>query len=265
MRVLSFLAGVAALAVFGSCLSAQLTVGLSVDSVIHEPNETEAGPFLSSQTIANPHFDPTNDADSDGFDDTNGEPALLPLIGKGEGLSHLDSVSPEMYALANTTTHDLIILTNNTGADLIVDMDFTTPSAGAIAISSTRAAVSPVTAPEQSSPDPAATMRLFGYDPAAVSVPNGSSVAIVMVVTKWARMLDTSPRDYYVEFTFTDLASATIMRFEASLTVPYANGAESSGGCTSHDGPLPKGLALVIGGSMVACIFRRKLLEKARA
>lgn len=260
MRVFLMLASL----VFGAGLSAQLTAGLSIDQVIHEPNDTEAGPFLSSLTIANPHYDPTRDLDTDGFDDTTGEPQFLPLIGNGNGLHSLDSVSPEMYALAKTTTHDLIILTNNTGADVIVDLDFTTPSPGALTISQTRAAVSPASAPEQALPDPTANLTIFGYDPAAVSVPNGSSVAIALIVTKWAARLDTSPRDYFVEFTFTDLASATVMRVEAALTVPYSDGADSSTACTSHNGPLPRHLLLLIGGGAVAIVTRRKLL-KARA
>ncbi|MBX3460453.1 MAG: hypothetical protein KF696_10910 [Planctomycetes bacterium] len=261
MRVFLMMAAL----VFGAGLSAQLTAGLSIDQVIHEPSESEAGPFLGSLTVPNPLYDPTRDLDADGVDDTTGAKQFLPLIGNGNGLHHLDSVSGEMYALAKTTTHDLIILTNNTGADIIVDLDFTTPSPGALSISQTRAAVSPATAPEQSLPDPTATLNIYGYDPAAVSVPNGSSVAIALIVTRWAARLDTSPRDYFVEFSFTDLASNTTMRVEAALTVPYAGGADSSTACSSRNGPLPRHLLLLIGGGAVAIVTRRKLLRKARA
>lgn len=247
---------IAILVVFGSVLSAQLTQGLSVRTVIHEPTATEVGPFLASQQVANPYYDPLQ---------PTGEPEFLPLYGNGKGLKHLDSVSGEFYALASTTTHDLCILTNNTGSDIIVDLDYTTPSAGALQLSGRRAAVNPEDAPQQDTPDPATVHNIYGYDSAAVSVPNGSSVAIFLLITKWGPRLITSPRDYFLEFTFTDVATNTIMSFEAKLTVPKAGGGEEDSGCVATNGRFPQGLLLVMGGTMFAMVTRRELLRKARA
>lgn len=247
---------IALIVVFGSALSAQLTPGLSVQTVIHEPSATEVGPFLSSQMVANPFYDELQ---------PNGEPEFLPLYGNGSGLHHLDSVSGEFYALANTSTHDLCILTNSTTSDIIVDLDYATPSPGALALTGRRAAVNPENAPQQDTPDPVATLNIHGFDPAAVSVPAGSSVAIFLLITKWGPRLITSPRDYFLEFSFTDIATGTEMSFEAKLTVPKSGGEEGGSGCVATNGRFPRGLLLVMGGSMFAMLTRRELLRKARA
>ncbi len=247
---------------FAAVLGAQATTitGLSVNSVIHEPSKTEAGPYLSSLQVVNPAYDSLQ---------PTGEPQFLPLIGNGKGLHFLDSVSGEFYALGGTTTHDLCILTNNSGADVIVDLDYgvpniTPPSPGRLMLTSTEAAVNPAEAPQQASPDPTATLSIYGYDASAVSVPNGSSVAIFLLVTKWANYLDTSPRDYILTFNFIDVATGNPATFTANMTVPKA-GDEEGGGCQASNSNLPAGFALVAGGAMAAIVFRRKLLEKARA
>jgi hypothetical protein len=271
-RILIALAVVA----FSSAMAAQTTItGLTVKSVIHEPSKTEAGPYLSSLMRDNPAFDSLQ---------PTGEPDKVPLIGNGNGLHHLDSVSGELYALGGTTTHDLIILTNNSGGDVIVDLDYGIPgvnpgSPGALTLSSSQAAVSPPEAPQQASPDPNAFGQfgygsdvytgsnplngIVGYDAAAVSVPNGSSVAICLLVIKWSNYLDTSPRDYVLNFTFLDGATGDPAVFEVKMTVPKAS--DEEGGCQVSTGNLPSGLALVAGGTMAAILLRRKLLEKARA
>ncbi len=266
------------IALFG-CSSALLaqdpTPGLSVDSVIHEPTASEAGTHLASLSRPNPAYDPLQ---------PTGQSPTVPLIGNGKGLSHVDGVSGEFYALGGTTTHDLCILTNNTGQDIIIDMDYgqpgvTPPSPGALLLVGTRAAKSPEDAPEEPAPDEQAFIN-FGYaedvyastnfingivgtNSASVPVQNGSSVAIFLMVIKWARYLDTSPRDYILTFAFTDIASNTEMVFEAKLTVPRAGGSEGEG-CVARGSNLPGGLAVAAGGGLAAMVLRRRRLKPAK-
>jgi hypothetical protein len=118
-------------------------------------------------------------------------------------------------------------------------------------------------APEQSSPDGSAVSTIFAYDAISVTVPDGSSVAIFVIATKWKQSLDTSPREYIWTFTFSDTGANPFV-VEGDLEVPKVGGSNPTGCVSSEDG-YPSGVWLVATGGLVAIILRRKLLKKARA
>lgn len=242
-----------ALAAFGTVLAAQPTPGLSIDTVVHEPSGSQVGPFIQMQTVPNPHYDPLQ---------PNGEPQFLPAWGSGNGAGdELDRVSDEFYALGGTTTHDLAVLTNNTGSDITIDC---TANGGAgFQLLSSRPKNDPPSAPEQSSPDGGAPSLIYPFDGNSVTVPNGSAVAVFLIATKWRQSLDTSPREYIWTFQFVD-TGATSYEVEADLLVPEVGGSNPTG-CATNDDGLPTGLWLLAGGALAAYTTRRKLLKKARA
>lgn len=234
-----------AVSFFASVAMAQPTAGLSIDTVIHEPSADEVGPYIQSIQVQNPNFDPLQ---------PNGEPEFHNVYGNGKGLTHLDDVSSEMYALGGTTTHDLIILTNNTGAQIIID-------GASIQIAQIRPATDVDGAPEQASPDPAAAPEIYPFVNGNIDVPDGSSTSVWLVTTKWADMLDTSPRDYIVTFQFDDTNSGNTMIVEADLWVPTVGGNDGSGCTVSPKQELPKGLLLLATGVMAAYVYRRRRLK----
>jgi hypothetical protein len=186
----------------------------------------------------------------------------------------VDSVSPEFYALAGTTTHDLFYVSNTSGSDVQIDLD--PGSAGQLNLVQIRPIKSPTLAPEAPSPDSLATSFigfgegvavtgancLVGVSGGAVSVPNGSTVVVGMLKIKWGRFLDTSPRDYILTFEFTEVSSGVRSAFEAKMTVPKSDSQES--GCVASDSSIPRGLLVVVGGGMAAMVTRRKLLRSPR-
>lgn len=227
---------VAALVVCNAGLLAQVagpTPGLEITIVVHEPNANDVGPYIAGLQIPNPYYDPQQ---------PNGEPQFNTAYGNGGGLAdELDSVSPEFYALGGTTTHDLAVILNTTGADII--MDSTT-----LAVASCRPKNDVPTAPEQSSPDGSAVSTIYPYDQVSVTIPDGSSVAVFLVSTKWRSQLDTSPRDYIWTFTFNDTIGTTFV-VEGPLTVPKVGGTDPSGCVTSENG-FPAGVWLIAGGGL---------------
>lgn len=231
---------------FSTTLAAQATPGLTIGTVVHEPNANDVGPYIAGLTIPNPFYDPLQ---------PNGQPATFPVYGNGSGISNeLDSISDEFYALARTTTHDLAVITNTTGAPITVDTT-------SIQLAGSRPKNDVPTAPEQSSPDGAAPSTIYPYDPVSVTIPDGASVALFLIVTKWRESLDTSPREYIWTFTFND-TGGTPYTVEGDLLVPEVGGDTGSGGCaTSNDG-YPHVLWVLAGG-IAAITFRRKLLKKA--
>jgi len=234
----------ASMAIFSGSLSAQL----AINTVIHEPSATDVGPFISLQTVPNPDYNPLQ---------PNGQPQFLPAYGSGKGLSNeLDSISPEFYALASTTTHDLAVVTNNSGADIVVD-------GTSIQVAQIRPKRDVAAAPEFANPG-ALSINLIPYDGVSFTIQNGTSAAAWVLVIKWAASLDTSPRDYIITFQFTDTATSTAVTVDAGLTVPKVGGDTGNGsGCASGDNGGPQGLGLLAGSGMAAIVVRRRLFQRA--
>jgi hypothetical protein len=239
------------MAAFSTALLAQVagpTPGLEIVTVVHEPSASDVGPYISGLQIPNPLYDPQQ---------PNGEPQFLPAYGNGGGIAdELDSISNEFYALGGTTTHDLAVLLNTTGADITIDST-------TITLAASRPKNDVPTAPEQSSPDGSAVSTIYAYDAVSVTVPDGSSVPVFLISTKWKQSLDTSPRDYVWTFTFSDTGANPFV-VEGDLEVPKVGGSNPTGCVSSEDG-YPTGVWLVATGGLVAIILRRKLLKKARA
>ena len=100
---------------FSGSLMAQLppTPGLSFELIVHEPTEAQVGPHIAGITENNPAYDPLQ---------PNGEPQFINVYGNGKGYANeLDRVNRIFYAIGGTTTHDLAVLRNDTGADISVD------------------------------------------------------------------------------------------------------------------------------------------------
>ncbi|MEE9312429.1 MAG: hypothetical protein V3V10_08465, partial [Planctomycetota bacterium] len=186
---------------FASILVAQ-TPGLAGTTIIHEPSASDVGPYIAALTIQNPDYTINN-----------GQPQRVPVYGNGSGLSSLNTVSGEFYALASTTTHDMLIITNTTGAAINIDgtpSTATTPST--YEVGAPRPLNDYAQAPEAGQPGWVATPDLYAYDNTSVSIGIGSSAAAFLVVTKWMARLDTSPRDYIIPIQFLDLvANATVV------------------------------------------------------
>ncbi|MEZ5992903.1 MAG: hypothetical protein R3E76_11175 [Planctomycetota bacterium] len=251
-----------AAAAFGTALLAQVTPGLTIDIVIHEPTAADVGGYIANLHLAsdartlNPNYDPLV---------SNGEPQYVPAYGNGGGISNeLDSISGEFYALASTTTHDLAIMTNTTGADIDIDTANAAFGGAGFALASSRPAIDVPNAPESASPDQTAVGTIFPYDPTTINVPNGSSVAIFLIRTKWRSSLDTSPRDYIWTFNFAD-TGGTVYTVEGKLQVPPVGGDSGSGGCVSDPDGFPHGLWLLATGGLAAVVTRQKVLKKAKA
>ncbi|MCB9935416.1 MAG: hypothetical protein H6840_06965 [Planctomycetes bacterium] len=231
---------------FSTALAAQPTPGLAITTVIHEPTAGDVGPYISGLTIPNPFYDPLQ---------PNGQPATFPVYGNGKGIDNeLDSISDEFYALGNTTTHDLAIVLNTTGAPITVDST-------TIVLAGERPRNDVSAAPEQSSPDGSAPHTIYPYDAVSVTIPDGSAVALFLIVSKWRDSLDTSPREYIWTFTFDD-TGATTYTVEGDLLVPKVGGDSGSGCATSNEG-YPQGLWILAAGGIAAITTRRKLLKKA--
>lgn len=242
-----------ALAAFGTVLMAQPTPGLSIETVVHEPSASQVGPYIAGLQIQNPNYDPLQ---------PTGEPEFVTAYGNGKGPGdELDRVSDEFYALGGTTTHDLAVLTNNTGADITIDC--TANGGNGFQLLASRPKNDPPDAPEQSSPDGGAPSMIYPVDMNSVTVPNGSAVAVFVIATKWRQSLDTSPREYIWTFQFLDTGAASY-EVEAPLLVPEVGGSNPTGCATNEDG-LPTGLWIIAGGALAAYTTRRKLLKKARA
>lgn len=238
-------------AAFGCGLAAQ-----RIKSVVHEPAASDVGPYIVTQLYVNPNYDPLQ---------PNGEPQFLPVYGNGQGIyDELDSISGEMYALAATTTHDLIVLSNNAtnAVNMIIDCDPT--SVTYISVSSIRPKNNVAAAPEQDNPG-FVTQTIYGCDGTSLNVPAGSTVAAWLVVTRWFDLLDTSPREYIVTFQYNDLTPVTggLKTVEVPLIVPEVRGGQGGGCVVSGDRSLPMGVTLIAGGAAVALISRRKRLRRA--
>ncbi|MCF6228203.1 MAG: hypothetical protein L3J82_05990 [Planctomycetes bacterium] len=227
---------------FAGVLTAQGTPGVTGTTIIHEPSASEVGPYISGIMVPNPDYTLNN-----------GQPEQVPVYGNGKGLSNLDTVSGELYALAGTTTHDLLIITNATGAVITMNGVMTTLQVGA-----PRPKYDYAQAPENGQPGWVAGPVLYPYDNTSVSIGIGSSAAAILVVTRWMTSLDTSPRDYIIPIQFEDLASSTTMVVEVALTVPYTDNATGSGCCTLSKGGLPAGLLLIAGVALAAVLRRRR-------
>lgn len=239
---------IVALAAFASGLAAQVTPGLEIITVVHEPTANDVGTYIAGLQVPNPFYDPLQ---------PNGEPQFNNVYGNGSGLSNeLDSISPEFYALADTTTHDLAILQNSTGAPITIDST-------TIVLAGERPKNDVTAAPEQSSPDGSAPHTIYPYDQVSVTIPDGNAVALFLINSKWRNTLDTSPREYIWTFTFSD-TGGNPYTVEAPLVVPKVGGDTGSGCVTSPDG-FPEGLWIVATGGLAAIVIRRKLLERARA
>ncbi|MBZ0135571.1 MAG: hypothetical protein K8I27_04260 [Planctomycetes bacterium] len=247
---------IVALAAVGTALAAQPTPGLSIQTVVHEPKASEVGAHIANIQVANPFYDPLQ---------PTGEPQFLTAYGNGKGPGdELDRVSDEFYAIGGTTTHDMAVLTNNTGTDITIDCTAFggAPDTGGFQLLSSRPKNDPSSAPEQSSPDGAAIHLIYPFDALSVTVPNGSAVAVFVIASKWRQALDTSPREYIWTFEFLD-TGATSYQVEADLLVPKVGGSNPTGCASSPDG-FPHGLWVVAGGAIAAICTRRKLLKKAR-
>ncbi len=236
---------------FSTALAAQATPGLDIVTVVHEPNATDVGPYIANVTVPNPFYDPLQ---------PNGQPPTLNVYGNGNGIhDELDSISEEFYALGGTTTHELAVVLNTTGAPITVDST-------TIQLAGERPKFDVPQAPEQSSPDgsagpPPGMNRIYPYDPVSVTIPDGAAVALFLIITKWRDSLDTSPREYIWTFSFND-TGGTAFTVEGDLLVPRVGGKSGSGGCATGNDDYPHGLWVLAGG-IAAIVTRRKLLKKA--
>lgn len=248
---------IAVVAVFGGLLAAQSTPGIKVTKVVHEPNSEDVGPYIRTQTIPNPDFDPLQ---------PTGQPATIPAWGNGRGISNeLDSISSELYALGGTTTHDLLVLTNTTGADITIDTAVPPLGPGpGVEVTEIKPSVVVPSAPEQISPGHS-FMTVIPFEAQQVQVPNGSTVAVWMLVTKWNDQLDTSPRDYIVTFQFENIAAAAPgpMVVDVPLTIPRKDGEDAAGCAVDSPRGFPQGAALLAGGAVLAITRRRRVLARA--
>lgn len=234
---------------FCGALAAQSSIGLSCRTVIHEPTAEDVGTYIQGLQIPNPDYDPNQ---------PTGQPQFLPAYGNGKGISNeLDSISREMYALGGTTTHDLIVLTNQSGANLLIDGQNNPPR-----ITEIRPKKSPANAPEQVSPGHFSQI-VIPYSNAVIDSPDGSNAQLCLVRTKWFAQLDTSPRDYIVTFEFDDISPGGVtLVLEVPLTVPEVRGGQG-GACVASGGSTPGGVVLLGAGAVFAIANRRKLLRKA--
>jgi hypothetical protein len=248
---------IAIVALFGSVLAAQSTTGIRISKVVHEPTEEDVGPYIKTQTIANPDFDPLQ---------PTGQPQTIPAWGNGRGISNeLDSISSELYALGGTTTHDLLVMTNTTGADIPIDTAIPPLGPGpGVVVTEIKAGVIVPSAPEQISPGHL-WMLVIPYEAQQVQVPTGSTVAVWMLVTKWRDQLDTSPRDYIVTFQFENIAAMAPgpKVVDVPLTIPRKDGANSPGCSIDTQRGFPQGAALLAGGAVLAVTRRRRVLARA--
>jgi hypothetical protein len=241
-----------AMAALGTALAAQPTPGLSIDIVVHEPSTDQVGPYIAGIQDPNPNYDPLQ---------PTGEPQFISVYGNGKGYhNELDRVSDELYAIGGTTTHDLVILTNNTGSDITINTNAFGGQGFDLGL--TRAKGQPLTTQEAGTPDPAASHQIYPYEQNSILVPNGGSVPVFLFRTKWRNQLDTSPREYIFPFLFEDQGGQPF-EVEADLLVPPVGGSNPTG-CASSPGGFPHGLWIIAGGAMAAYTTRRKLLKKAR-
>ncbi|MHC4841490.1 MAG: MYXO-CTERM sorting domain-containing protein [Planctomycetota bacterium] len=229
------------------CAQSNATPGVTCDVVIHEPTAAQVGPYIAGlPQEPNPDYTPTN-----------GQPQFLDIYGDGKGLANLDTITNHMYALAGTTTHDLIFITNSTAA--AINFNGAQPPV----VLAPRPKYDYAQAPENGQPGWFAPPTLYVFDSGAFSIGVGASSAAILVRTKWMGNLDTSPRDYIIPIQFQDLGPpVSAMVVDVALTVPYMDNANGSGGCAVSKGNLPTGLALIGGAALVAILRRRRKLAK---
>jgi hypothetical protein len=201
-----------------------LTPGLSVAHVIQYPSDADVGPYLA------------------------------PL---GYGGDKRGKAASHMRARPGRTTTDLVILTNQTGYNLIVSLDYTTPNPDALRLRGWRRHDAPLEEEVAGHPSSSAQVTIVGVDMAAASVPNEASVAIFVIQTKWGSGLRHGAR-YLLSFDFECLATTEIMAFEAELRVDKK---EDDDGCRLRPGtPAPMGLLAAMGGA--ALVSRRVLARR---
>jgi hypothetical protein len=244
-RILAVLVCVAAAG--GLAAQGTPTAGLSIDVVMHEPSRAtleDVAPYILS--IERPH----PDAGLPGVPSD----AMTGIWGNGRGLKHLPDVTDHFYALAGTTTHDLAFLTNTTGSDINIDVSsFAITNRWAIGDDSGLESVFPdmVAVPEIVPPiDPSGGSQ--------ISIPNGAEGVLFMMRTRWRDRLDTSPREYGIEFSFTMNGSTESVH--AVLKVPKVSDRET--GCTASPNRFPTGLLLLGAGAMAAYVQRRRILGR---
>jgi len=221
-------------------LAAQITptAGLSIDTVIHEPSTSEVGPHISGIEVPHPNAG------------IPGYPDFTNVYGNGNGLHHLPDVTDHFYALGGTTTHDLAYLTNNTGSQITVVMT-------SLTIAERRANVGPDATSEANFPDPTAQPNLYPYNTGGITIPNGAEAPLFLMATRWRQRLDTSPREYFIVFSFQDQDSNTTMFVESLLRVPSVD--DRDGGCTVRRNNMPTGLLFIGFGAMAAYVTRRRI------
>ncbi|MDH5640964.1 MAG: hypothetical protein OEY28_06690 [Nitrospira sp.] len=241
------------LALISAYLPAQAAFDFPITNIIHEPTADQVGTFISQQQIKNPDYNPVQ---------PNGQPEFLPVYGSGKGGydNELPSVSGEFYAIGSTTTHDLVVMKNNTGGDIIIDGNET--STDFIKILEIRPKNDVEAKPEQSDPglDPIQPPKAIYAYAAQVLIPAGATAAVFLVVLKWDEQLDTSPRDYIITFSMFDISTQQTIIVEAPLTVPEVGGPKNNG-CASGGNGLPTGLAFLSGVALAAIIRRRRLIK----
>jgi hypothetical protein len=237
-----FLMLVCAVMAGGLMAQVEVTSGLSIDTVIHEPSTSDVGVVIAAMREPHPN------AGLPGYpDETN-------VYGNGRGLHHLPDITDHLYALAGTTTHDLVELTNRTGATIRIVFS-------SLQIADRRAVIGEDAVGEANFPDQTATPELIGVDNNVLDIPNGTTAAAWLVRTRWAARLDTSPRDYVVTFQFLDDISGEDKFVNVNLRVPAVDDRET--GCVASENRAPLGLALLGMGAMAAYINRRRLFARA--
>jgi hypothetical protein len=228
-----------------------VTPGISIPTVVHEPDAGQVGPYIAGIQLPNPDFNPQN---------PNGQPQFVGVFGNGNGLEHLPDSSGEFFARGATTSHDLALFRNNTASDLLIS-----GASADLAVVQWRPKKDVPTKPERADPG-FFTQVLYPYDNVSIAVPAGSTVALFLMVTSWFDQVDTSPREYVVRFRVRDTLTNTDLFVEADCIVPEVEDRDGESCSVSSGSPSPQAAIVMLAGGLAAILPRGlKRLRRKKA